>query len=82
MGSGRNDISEDEKRGATNGNVTTPEKIGQSADKGAYRGEREQVGQDKPDPSVCAADVTVDIWGNTACMEKSQLVCSGSWESA
>ena len=37
--------------------VSAANEIRQTADEGANRGQRKQIAQDEPDPSICASDI-------------------------
>ncbi len=67
MGSRADNVSKNEERSTSEGDISASEKIGKGTDKGADGSQGEQIGQDEPDPSVGAANVSVDIWRNTTC---------------
>jgi hypothetical protein len=58
--------ADDDERGAHQGDVPPAQQVGEGADEGADGCEGEEVGEDEPDPAVCAADVGVDVWGDAA----------------
>lgn len=67
MGRDADNLADDDEGAAQHGHITAAEEVGQRSDKGGHGGECNQVGGDEPNPSVDAANVSVDDGGDATC---------------
>ena len=62
----RHNHADDDQSGTSDGDVAAAHEIGHGADEGAHRGEGEEVAENEPDPSVGAANLSVDVGWDSA----------------
>ena len=67
MCSGAHDHSDYNQRPSTDSNVASTDQVRKCTHEGADSCKSKQVGKDKPNPSINASKLSVNVWGDTAC---------------
>ena len=60
MGKGADELADNDKTAAEQGDITTTYQVRQGANKGTDGGRGQQVGSDEPDPAIDTAEVSID----------------------